>query len=318
MFSSMICGVTNTLNLKKNADPRADPKIAMREIQKRNVELEAYIKKIELNNDELLLMTTTQQRGVVPALAQKEKAKVQRSAAPMVKQNLALGTVLQPGVVEMNLRLHMDFRSAGQEGSTQRQMFIKDLRQDLADASGMYTADFNILKVSPGSVVVDVNAPETAAQEIHRQSLDLNSRLRCGKLTRFIDTITLPAGVPELPLPQTAALATQTGALLLSAGSRAGSAAAVGHQTPVVAAPCVSRAASSSAHSLVRPFSLNTREASPNFADASISALTLLAADGFAGTLTISPDVGPGLHRQHDSTPVTDTTKKEMRGLVHF
>jgi hypothetical protein len=177
----------------------------------------------------------------------------------------------------------------------------------------MYTADFNILKISPGSVVVDVNAPETAAQEIHRQSLDLNSRLRFGKLTRFIDTITLPAGVPELPLPQTAALVTQTGALLVSAGSRAGSAAAVGHHTP-----CVSRAASSSAHSLVRSFSLNTREASPNFADASISALTLLAADGFAGTLTITPDVGPGLHRQHDSTPVADAKKKELRGLVHF
>ena len=369
MFSSIISGVTNTLNLKKNADPRADPKIAMREVQKRNVELEAYIKKIELNNDELLLMTTTQQRGVVPALAQKEKAKVQRSAAPMVKQNLALGTVLQPGVVAMNLRLHMDFRSVGQEGSTQRQLFIKDLRQDLADASGMYTADFNILKVSPGSVVVDVSAPETAAQEIHRQSLDLNSRLRCGKLTRFIDTITVPAGVPELPLPQKCQ---QWISLVRDAPAA---------QRPALDAPGRGRNGRIySGNGTVGPVPLN---ASPNTADSAgsrgegkwgLSALTLLTADGFAGILSASPAAGtavraiskdksPGLHRQQDLTPtrispptsregtgknaqadaaprkespeklvgvkaasavtaamsnVTDTTKKEMRGLVHF
>jgi hypothetical protein len=71
-------------------------------------------------------------------------------------------------------------------------MFIKDLKQDLADASGMGTSDFNILKVSPGSVVVDIDAPEKAAQEIHRQSLDPNSRLRSGKVTRFTDKITMP------------------------------------------------------------------------------------------------------------------------------
>ena len=95
-------------------------------------------------------------------------------------------------VVEMNLRLDMDFQAAGQEGSTQRQIFIQDLKQDLADASGMGTSDFNILKVSPGSVVVDIDAPEKAAQEIHRQSLDPNSRLRSGKVTRFTDKITMP------------------------------------------------------------------------------------------------------------------------------
>jgi hypothetical protein len=98
-------------------------------------------------------------------------------------------------VVEMNLRLNMDFQTAGQEGSMNRQMFIKDLKQDLADASGMGTSDFNILKVSPGSVVVDIDAPEKAAQEIHRQSLDPNSRLRSGKVTRFTDKITMPRGM---------------------------------------------------------------------------------------------------------------------------
>ncbi len=68
------------------------------------------------------------------------------------------------GVVEFNLRLDMDFQAAGQEGSMQRQVFVKDLKQDLAHASGMGTLDFNILKLSPGSVVAYMNAPETAAQ----------------------------------------------------------------------------------------------------------------------------------------------------------
>ena len=100
-------------------------------------------------------------------------------------------------VVEMNLQLDMDFQAAGQEGSIQRQIFIKDLKQDLADSSGMGTSDFNILKVSPGSVIVDMEAPENAAQDIQRQSLDPNSRLRSGKITRFSDKITLPRAMQK-------------------------------------------------------------------------------------------------------------------------
>ncbi len=40
-------------------------------------------------------------------------------------------------VVEMKLWLNMDFQTAGQEGSTQRHIFINDLKQDLAHASGI-------------------------------------------------------------------------------------------------------------------------------------------------------------------------------------
>jgi hypothetical protein len=100
-------------------------------------------------------------------------------------------------VVEMNLRLDMDFQAAGQEGSIERQIFIEELKQDLADSSGMGTSDFNILKVSPGSVLVDMQAPEKAAQEIQRQSLDPHSRLRSGKITRFTDKITLARAMQQ-------------------------------------------------------------------------------------------------------------------------
>eukprot|EP00001_Collodictyon_triciliatum_P116754 20478_4 len=78
----------------------------------------------------------------------------------------------------------MDFRTTGQEGSMQRQIYISDLQQDLAHASGKAPSAFNILKLSPGSVVVDMLAPEKAAEELERQARDANSRLRSGKLTR--------------------------------------------------------------------------------------------------------------------------------------
>ena len=108
------------------------------------------------------------------------------------------GTVLglygpREQVVVMNLRLNMDFQAC----FTQRQNFIRDLKQDLADASGTEASDFNILKVSPGSIIVDMTAPEKAAQEIHRQSLDPNSIFRHGKVTRFTDNITLPRAMQQ-------------------------------------------------------------------------------------------------------------------------
>ena len=103
------------------------------------------------------------------------------------------------------MRLNMDFQAVGQQGSTERQNFTQDLTQDLADASGTGASEFNILKLSPGSVIVDMLAPPKAAQEIQRQSLDPKSRLRNGKVTRFTDTIRLPTvkqqSQPLLPAP---------------------------------------------------------------------------------------------------------------------
>ena len=52
------------------------------------------------------------------------------------KDSDATESAVHPGMVEMKLWLHLDFRSVGQEGSTQRQRFVNELKQDLADASG--------------------------------------------------------------------------------------------------------------------------------------------------------------------------------------
>ena len=109
----------------------------------------------------------------------------------------ANGQVQEERAVEMNVRLNIDFSAAGPAGSVERRVFIQDLKQDLADAAGVATSDFNVRNVSPGSVLVAVNAPEKPAQEIQRQSLDPNSKLRSGKVTRFTEAITLGPPVPH-------------------------------------------------------------------------------------------------------------------------
>jgi len=69
-----------------------------------------------------------------------QNAILQRKAAPAAAPELdkAYGKIPQIQTsVEVNLRLNIDFQAAGLEGSIQRENFIKDLTQDLADASGM-------------------------------------------------------------------------------------------------------------------------------------------------------------------------------------
>ena len=41
------------------------------------------------------------------------------------------------------------------------------------------------------NMVVDMSAPETAAQEVQKQSLDPCSKLRSGKVTKFIEKVSL-------------------------------------------------------------------------------------------------------------------------------
>jgi hypothetical protein len=119
------------------------------------------------------------------------------SAKP--EANSAKPEATRPGIVKklnlVEMRLNMRFESTGREGSIERQCFTRDLKQDLANASGMETSLFNILKLSQGSVIVDMIAPETAAQEIQRQSLDPFSKLRSGKITTFLEKVCIQNGM---------------------------------------------------------------------------------------------------------------------------
>jgi hypothetical protein len=59
--------------------------------------------------------------------------------------------------VEMRLKLALDFDSTvGGEGSDLRSTFEKDLCQDLASATGLPSSSFALRKLSPGSVIVDL------------------------------------------------------------------------------------------------------------------------------------------------------------------
>jgi hypothetical protein len=79
------------------------------------------------------------------------------------KKRQVTGTPPTPSVravgrpVEMRLKLALNFDSAvGAEGSDSRSHFEKDLCQDLASATGLPSSSFALKKLSPGSVIVDL------------------------------------------------------------------------------------------------------------------------------------------------------------------
>jgi hypothetical protein len=96
-------------------------------------------------------------------------------------------------MIEVNLVLNMVFEITGQAGSRQRNCFEIDLRLDLCAATGMGANDFHILNVSKSGngTLVDLSAPENSAQEICRQSFDPSSKIFSGRVTRFLEMVSL-------------------------------------------------------------------------------------------------------------------------------
>jgi C-terminal processing protease CtpA/Prc len=125
------------------------------------------------------------------------------------------GSVSGARSVDMIIKLGLDFAIAGPEDSTQREAFVCDLSQDLANASRLPPASFYIKVVSPGSIIVDTeiradafgNAydPGTVARDLERQANDPSSTLRGGVLTRFTQSLVLrpPQPTPLIQLSPT-------------------------------------------------------------------------------------------------------------------
>jgi hypothetical protein len=98
-----------------------------------------------------------------------------------------------PDPVQLTLTLGMSFQQTGEEGSSKREAFKRDVANDLAKASGLPAENFKIIKLSAGSVIVDIDilpdplgiapAPSAVAQDLEKQADDPNSPLRSGKLT---------------------------------------------------------------------------------------------------------------------------------------
>jgi len=104
----------------------------------------------------------------------------------------------------ITVKLAIDFSAAGAIGSTCRANFERDLCQDLANASGaLLPSCFQVKSVSPGSVIADVKIlstdagpdPMDVAVELEEQASDLNSPLRSGAITRFVESI------HQIPIP---------------------------------------------------------------------------------------------------------------------
>jgi len=110
------------------------------------------------------------------------------------------GSALRAGVmrerlqapVQLTMALDIPFHETGEEGSSKREAFKRDLEKDLANASGLPAENFKITKLSAGSVIVDMTilpdplgaiAPSAVARNLEQQAADPNSPLRSGKLT---------------------------------------------------------------------------------------------------------------------------------------
>jgi len=108
-----------------------------------------------------------------------------------------------PAPVQLTMTLSMSFHETGQEGSSKREAFKRDVANDLAKASGLPAENFKITKLSAGSVIVHIDimhidimhidimtdplsiapAPSAVARDLEQQAADPNSPLRSGKLT---------------------------------------------------------------------------------------------------------------------------------------
>jgi hypothetical protein len=101
--------------------------------------------------------------------------------------------------VHLSLRLEMELAEAGDEESSERADFDKDLYKDLARASQQPERLFLVKKLSPGSIIVDLDIlpdpsgkskdPSTIAHDLERQAKDPNSLLRSGKITSSISSL---------------------------------------------------------------------------------------------------------------------------------
>jgi hypothetical protein len=109
------------------------------------------------------------------------------------------------------LTLGLEFNAAGEEGSSERQVFVNQLVQDLANASEVAATRFDVKKMSPGSIVVDLDivadptgkGPDSASvvHLLEEQAANPASLLRKGSVTCHtqricVNGLSVPVGTP--------------------------------------------------------------------------------------------------------------------------
>jgi chromosome segregation ATPase len=119
----------------------------------------------------------------------------------------AIGPASAPSVLSI-ITLDMDIAHAGTVGTKSRQQFEFFLISDLAEASGLVRANFEVKLVEAGSVVVHVEirgevangkTSHHVAESLRLQANDPRSLLRAGQVTRKIKSFDIKAGHLALP-----------------------------------------------------------------------------------------------------------------------
>lgn len=89
--------------------------------------------------------------------------------------------------------------------------FVTKLKNDLADASGVNMSSFNVIKISPGSIIIDLEIcaavvtqtlgrlPWQIAYDLAKQVDESSSRLRQGAITQFVTLLTLSKSQLDTP-----------------------------------------------------------------------------------------------------------------------
>ena len=111
------------------------------------------------------------------------------------------------GAVDIKIKLGMEFSSAGEEGTSKRNLFQQTLLLDIVDAAAIPPSRLSIKDLSSGSIVVSARigpapfgrGPSAAqiANDLTQQAADPTSKLRSGKFTRH--TLQLVVSSSTLP-----------------------------------------------------------------------------------------------------------------------
>ena len=95
--------------------------------------------------------------------------------------------------VDITMTLGLDFEASGRESSGLRAGFTQSLAHDLGNASALHPANFHILKLIPGSIIIDIPiqpdplgrcpSPLDVASDLATQVGDATSPLRKGTIS---------------------------------------------------------------------------------------------------------------------------------------
>lgn len=126
-------------------------------------------------------------------------------AASKLAGDVAKTPVYTNGKVSCTITLDTDFAKVGTPGTKARQQFEFFLTSDLAEASGLPRKEFDIKKLAPGSVVVDLEilaqkSGKTAlqvAENLKFQTYNPKSVLKGGQVTRSIQTFEIQPIAPS-------------------------------------------------------------------------------------------------------------------------